>query len=77
MEEIRQEQLRNMQLKDRRPQRLAPLHLREDNDEEIGEGLQEMHQADYETNQMDDAIDHLGPNHIADLPNEEEQHTQN
>lgn len=49
MEEIRQEQLRNMQLKERRPQRLAPIHPRDDG-EDIGEGLNEIERPTYENN---------------------------
>ncbi len=58
MEEIRQEQLRNMQLKERRPQRLAPIHPR-DNAEEIGEGLNEIERPTYDNNQVEDDNDEI------------------
>lgn len=66
MEEIRQEQLRNIQFKERRPQRLAPLHLRE-NDEDIGEGLNEMDRPTYENNQVEDDNDDIGQEQMSGL----------
>jgi len=74
MEEIRQEQLRNMQMKERRPQRLAPLHQRDNNNgDEIGEGLQQIERPAYADDQIQDVIDEMGPSRVAEMPLDENQ----
>lgn len=76
MDEIRQEQLRNIQLKERRPQRLAPLHQRGEansgndtvGEENIGEGLREIDRAEYAENQIQDVLDDMEPSRVAEMP---------
>jgi hypothetical protein len=75
MEEIRQEQLRNMQLKERRPQRLAPIHPR-DNGEEIGEGLNEIERPTYDNNQVEDDNNEIGDKQMSGAEEEPREATQ-
>ena len=82
MEEIRKEQLRNIEMKERRPQRLAPLYQRNEGnvsnntpgDDNIGEGLQDNERQDYIENQIEGVNDEISPTgNVDDIPMENVQ----
>lgn len=59
-------------MKERRPQRLAPLQQRGDGsdqgDNNVGEGLREIERTGYAENHIEDVMDEIGPNGVADMP---------